>query len=233
MKTFTLTAVLAASTLALTACLDVAANVVVHSDARASGDMTVAISEDFSTLIGVESSQDLVDQIEQGSLDGAEAVSDLACSPLQRQGAVAMTCTFTNQTFDQPDDLWNIYAGDDGTVTFIATSGEAIAEEDADLLGDLDLDFGGYFIAVEMPGQITSIEGTNVEQTSETTFAVQSALDENFDVIVTSDSDPGGVSVALLLAITAVAVGATGLTALFIRRAQKRNDDEGNRPSRG
>ena len=228
MKRLALPAVLAASALALTACLDVDADITVNPDATATGNMTVAISSEFSGLLGLASGNDLVEQIEQGVLDGAEGVDDLDCSPLDRDGAVAMNCTFENMAFDETDDLWNIYAGDDGTVTFVTTSGEEVTEEDAGLLGDLDFDFGGYTISVEMPGTITSVEGTNVEQTSESTFRVEAGLDDNFDVIVTSEDGSGSFPTYLILLLIIVALGVIALVIYFTRRGQKKNDGDSN-----
>ena len=226
MKKLALAATLATSALVLTACLDVDADITVNADATATGDMTVAISSEFSGLLGLASGNDLVEQIEQGALDGAEGVDDLDCSPLDRDGAVAMNCTFENQAFDDPDDLWNIYAGDDGTVTFVTTSGEEVTEEDAGLLGDLDFDFGGYTISVEMPGPITSVEGTNVEQTSDTTFTVEAGLDENFDVIVTSEDGSGSFPTFLIILLIIVALGIAALVIYFTRRNKKDYDDD-------
>ena len=231
MKRFALPAVLAASALVLTACLDVDADITVNSDATATGNMTVAISSEFSCLLGLASGNDLVEQIQQGTLDGAEGVDDLDCSPLDREGAVAMNCTFEDLAFEDPDDLWNIYSGDDGTVTFVTTSGEEVTEEDAGLLGDLDFDFGGYNISVEMPGPITSVEGTNVEQTSDTTFRVQAGLDENFDVIVTSEDGSGGFPTYLILLLIIVALGVIALVIYFTRRGKKNNDDDDSIPA--
>jgi len=227
MQRFALPAVLAASALVLTACLDVDAEITVNPDATATGNMTVAISSEFSGLLGLASGNDLVDQIEQGALEGAEGVDDLDCSPLDRDGAVAMNCTFEDLAFEEADDLWNIYAGDDGTVTFVTTSGEEVTEEDASLLGDLDFDFGGYDISVEMPGTITSVEGTNVEQTSDTTFRVQAGLDDNFDVVVTSEDGSGSFPTYLILLLIIVALGVVALVVYFTRRG-KNGDAKGD-----
>lgn len=231
MKRIVLPALLAGSGLLLAGCLDVDANITVNSDATATGDMTVAISSEFSGLLGLASGNDLVAQVEQGMLEGAEGAADLDCSPLDRDGAVAMNCTFENQAFNEADDLWNIYAGDDGTVTFVTTSGEEVTEEDAGLLGDLDFDFGGYDISVEMPGTIISVEGTGAEQTSDTTFRVQSGLDENFDVIVTSEDGSGGIPTSLILVLIIAALGIAALVVYFTRRGKKNNDDEDAPPA--
>jgi len=227
MQRFALPAVLAASALVLTACLDVDADITVNPDATATGNMTVAISTEFSGLLGLASSSDLVEQIEQGELEGAEGVDDLDCSPLDRGDAVAISCTFEDMAFEEADDLWNIYTGDDGTVTFVTTSGEEVTEEDASLLGDLDFDFGGYDISVEMPGTITSVEGTNVEQTSDTTFRVQAGLDENFDAVVTSEDGSGSFPTYLILLLIIVALGVIALVVYFTRRG-KNGDAEGD-----
>lgn len=225
MKRIVLPVLLAGSGLLMAGCLDVEADITVNPDATATGDMTVAISSEFSGLLGLASGNDLVAQVEQGLLEGAEGAQDLNCSPVDRDGAVAMNCTFENQGFAEADDLWNIYAGDDGTVTFVTTSGEEVNEDDAGLLGDLDFDFGGYDISVEMPGTITSVEGTGVEQTSDTTFRVQAGLDENFDVIVTSEDGSGSFPTYLLILAIIAVLAIAALVVYFARRGTNNNDD--------
>lgn len=224
MKRFALPAVLIGSAFVLTACLDVQADLTVNPDATASGQMTVAISSEVSGFLGLASGVDLVDQIQQGALEGAEGVQDLDCQPAEREGAVAMTCTFENETFDQVDDLWNIYAGDDGTVTFVSTSGEAASEEDAGLLGDLNFDFGGYDIAVEMPGTILSVEGTNVQQTSDTGFRIEAGLNDTFDVVVTSE-DGSSSFPTLWLIVGIVGLIVIAIIVFLVLRSRAKNDD--------
>lgn len=224
MKRIAIPALLATSALVLTGCLDVDADLSVNADATATGEMTIAISNEVSGFLGLASGVDLVDQIEQGMLEGAEGVEDLDCQPAEREGAVAMTCTFENQVFDQVDDIWNIYKGDDGTVTFVSTSGDAASEEDAGLLGDLNFDFGGYDISVEMPGTITSLEGTNVEQTSDTSFQIQAGLDDTFDVVVTSEDGSSSFPTMLLILGIIVLLAIAGIVAFVFARKGKNND---------
>ena len=173
--------------------LYVDADLSVNEDATATGEMTIAISSEISGLLGLGSGVDLVDQLEQGMLDGAEGVEDLDCEPAEQENAVAMVCSFENQVFDQADDIWNIYASDDNTVTFYSSSGEQAAEEeDAGLFDDLvDFDFGGYQIDVEMPGPIVSVDGTNVDQTSDTSFRIEAGLNDSFEAIVVSEDGSG------------------------------------------
>jgi len=94
------------------------------------------------------------------------------------------------------------------------------------LLGDLDFNFGGYDLSVEMPGTITSVEGTNVEQTSDTTFRVQAGLDENFDVIVTSETGSSGFPTSLIIVLIIAALGIAALVLYFTRRGKKNNDGD-------
>lgn len=225
MKRIAIPVLLAGSALALTGCLDVDADLTVNQDATATGEMTIAISSEVSGFLGLASGVDLVDQLQQGALEGAEGVEDLNCQPAEREGAVAMTCTFENQIFDQADDIWNIYAGDDGTVTFVSTSGEAIEEEDAGLFGDLDFDFGGYNITVEMPGPITSVEGTNVKQTSDTSFEIQAGLNDTFDVVVTSEDGSSSFPTFLLIIAIIVVLAVIAIIAFLLTRKRKNNDD--------
>ena len=230
MKRLLIPALLASSAFVLSGCLDVDADLAVNEDATATGEMTIAISSEISGLLGLGSGVDLVDQLKQGMLDGAEGVEDLNCEPAEQENAVAMVCSFENQVFDQADDIWNIYASDDNTVTFYSSSGEQAADEDAGLLDDLvDLDFGGYQIDVEMPGAIVSVDGTNVDQTSETSFRIEAGLNDSFEAIVVAEDGSSSFPWVLLIVIGVAVLAVIALVAFLIGRSRSSGDsDAGN-----
>ena len=222
MKRLLIPALLASSAFVLSGCLDVDADLSVNEDATATGEMTIAISSEISGLLGLGSGVDLVDQLKQGMLDGAEGVEDLDCEPAEQENAVAMVCSFENQVFDQADDIWNIYASDDNTVTFYSISGEQAAEEeDAGLFDDLvDFDFGGYQIDVEMPGPIVSVDGTNVDQTSDTSFRIEAGLNDSFEAIVVSEDGSSSFPWVLLIVIGVAVLAVIALVVFLIGRSR-------------
>ena len=222
MKRLLIPALLASSAFVLSGCLDVDADLSVNEDATATGEMTIAISSEISGLLGLGSGVDLVDQLKQGMLDGAEGVEDLDCEPAEQENAVAMVCSFENQVFDQADDIWNIYASDDNTVTFYSSSGEQAAEEeDAGLFDDLvDFDFGGYQIDVEMPGPIVSVDGTNVDQTSDTSFRIEAGLNDSFEAIVVSEDGSSSFPWVLLIVIGVAVLAVIALVVFLIGRSR-------------
>lgn len=230
MKRLLIPALLASSAFVLSGCLDVDADLSVNEDATATGEMTIAISSEISGLLGLGSGVDLVDQLKQGMLDGAEGVQDLDCEPAEQENAVAMVCSFENQVFDQADDIWNIYASDDKTVTFYSSSGEQAAEEDAGFLDDLvDFDFGGYQIDVEMPGPIVSVDGTNVDQTSETSFRIEAGLNDSFEAVVVSEDGSSSFPWVLLIVIGVAVLAVIAVVAFLIGRSRSSGDsDAGN-----
>jgi len=230
MKRLLIPALLSASAFVLSGCLDVDADLSVNEDATATGEMTIAISSEISGLLGLGSGVDLVDQLKQGMLDGAEGVEDLDCEPAEQENAVAMVCSFENQVFDQADDIWNIYASDDNTVTFYSSSGEQAAEEDAGLLDDLvDFDFGGYQIDVEMPGPIVSVDGTNVDQTSDTSFRIEAGLNDSFEAVVVAEDGSSSFPWVLLIVIGGAVLAVIALVAFLIGRSRSSGDsDAGN-----
>lgn len=230
MKRLLIPALLASSAFLLSGCLDVDADLSVNEDATATGEMTIAISSEISGLLGLGSGVDLVDQLKQGMLDGAEGVEDLDCEPAEQENAVAMVCSFENQVFDQADDIWNIYASDDKTVTFYSSSGEQAAEEDAGFLDDLvDFDFGGYQIDVEMPGPIVSVDGTNVDQTSETSFRIEAGLNDSFEAVVVSEDGSSSFPWVLLIVIGVAVLAVIAVVAFLIGRSRSSGDsDAGN-----
>ena len=222
MKRLLIPALLASSAFVLSGCLDVDADLSVNEDATATGEMTIAISSEISGLLGLGSGVDLVDQLKQGMLDGAEGVEDLDCEPAEQENAVAMVCSFENQVFDQADDIWNIYASDDNTVTFFSISGEQAAEEeDAGLFDDLvDFDFGGYQIDVEMPGPIVSVDGTNVDQTSDTSFRIEAGLNDSFEAIVVSEDGSSSFPWVLLIVIGVAVLAVIALVVFLMGRSR-------------
>lgn len=229
MKRLLIPALLASSAFVLSGCLDVDADLSVNEDATATGEMTIAISSEISGLLGLGSGVDLVDQLKQGMLDGAEGVEDLDCEPAEQENAVAMVCSFENQVFDQADDIWNIYASDDNTVTFYSSSGEQAAEEDAGLFDDLvDFDFGGYQIDVEMPGPIVSVDGTNVDQTSDTSFRIEAGLNDSFEAIVVSEDGSSSFPWVLLIVIGVAVLAVIALVVFLIGRSRSSGDSDGS-----
>ena len=229
MKRLLIPALLASSAFVLSGCLDVDADLSVNEDATATGEMTIAISSEISGLLGLGSGVDLVDQLKQGMLDGAEGVEDLDCQPADQENAVAMVCSFENQVFDQADDIWNIYASDDNTVTFYSSSGEQAAEEDAGFLDDLvDFDFGGYQIDVEMPGPIVSVDGTNVDQTSDTSFRIEAGLNDSFEAVVVSEDGSSSFPWVLLIVIGVAVLAVIALVAFLIGRSRSSGASDAN-----
>ena len=230
MKRLLIPALLASSAFVLSGCLDVDADLSVNEDATATGEMTIAISSEISGLLGLGSGVDLVDQLKQGMLDGAEGVEDLDCEPAEQENAVAMVCSFENQVFDQADDIWNIYASDDNTVTFYSSSGEqAVEEEDAGLFDDLvDFDFGGYQIDVEMPGPIVSVDGTNVDQTSDTSFRIEAGLNDSFEAIVVSEDGSSSFPWVLLIVVGVAVLAVIALVVFLIGRSRSSGDSDGS-----
>ena len=226
MKRLLIPALLASSAFVLSGCLDVDADLSVNEDATATGEMTIAISSEISGLLGLGSGVDLVDQLKQGMLDGAEGVEDLDCEPAEQENAVAMVCSFENQVFNQADDIWNIYASEDNTVTFYSSSGEQAAEEeDAGLFDDLvDFDFGGYQIDVEMPGPIVSVDGTNVDQTSDTSFRIEAGLNDSFEAIVVSEDGSSSFPWVLLIVIGVAVLAVIALVVFLIGRSRSSGD---------
>ena len=235
MKRVLIPALLASSAFVLSGCLDVDADLAVNEDATATGEMTIAISSEISGLLGLGSGVDLVDQLKQGMLDGAEGVQDLDCEPADQENAVAMVCSFDNQVFDQADDIWNIYASDDNTVTFYSSSGEQAAEEeDAGLFDDLvDFDFGGYQIDVEMPGPIVSVDGTNVDQTSERSFRIEAGLNDSFEATVVAEDGSSSFPWLLLIVIGVAVLAVIALVAFLIGRSRSSDASDTSAASDG
>ena len=213
-------AIAATSLLALTGCLNLDADLQVKSDGLVSGELTLEISQQASGFLGITSSEALLEQLESGQIEGAEATADLDCKAADREGAVAVTCSFRDQEFAEPDELWWI-STDAESVTFHSTSGEAVDAQDTEIFGDL-FTFGGYTMDVTMPGKISSISGDFVEQTSDTSIRIDASLTDTFDITVVSDKSSGGAIPTWLWVVLAVVAGAVvvGVIVFLTRRTK-------------
>lgn len=211
-------AVAAASLLALTGCLNLDADLQVKSDGLVSGELTLEISQQAAGFLGITSSEALLEQLESGQIEGVEATADLDCAAADREGAVAVTCSFRDQEFAEPDELWWI-STDAESVTFRSTSGDAVDAQDTEIFGDL-FTFGGYTMDVTMPGKITSVAGDFVEQTSDTSVRIDASLTDQFDITVVSEKGSGGAVPVWLWVVLGVVVGAAvvGILVLLSRR---------------
>lgn len=92
-----------------------------------------------------------------------------------------------------------------------------------DLLGGAGQMMSGatYTVNVEFPGDITSISGEGVTQTSDTSVSISTALAQSLDVAVTSNATPGSAwldtrTVVVILLIVAVAVLGLAVVALLV-----------------
>lgn len=216
-RTLSTIAVSATSAILLTGCLSIDADLSVQSDGLVSGELTLEVSEQAAGLLGVTSSEALVEQLQSGQLEGGEATSDLDCVAVERTGALAMTCSFKDQEFSEPEELWWITTDED-SVTFHAKGGEESDTSDEELFGDF-LTFGGYTMNVTMPGKITAVTGEFVEQTSDNSIRIDASLSDVFNVTVESEKGSGGLPAWLWIVLGLILLAAlAAVTLLFIRR---------------
>lgn len=203
----------ALAVMTLAGCLSLKADMTVNSDGTATGDFTVEIAAQAAGFMGITSSEALVEQAKSGQIDGAESASDLACEPVERSGAIAMTCSFSDQAFTSSDDLWNIEATGDAIIFKAKQEQQEGLEENPFVAG---LDAGGYDFNVRMPGPILSIEGERVEKVSDDSFRISATLTEPFDVTVTSEKGSSQSTVMPIIGIVVVVILAI-LILLFVK----------------
>lgn len=212
--------VAAASMLALTGCLNLDADLQVASDGLVSGELTLEISQQAAGFLGITSSEALLEQLESGQIEGAQATTNLNCEAVERTGALAVTCSFSDQEFSEPGELWWV-STDAESVTFHSTSGDAVDAQDTEIFGDL-FTFGGYTMDVTMPGKITSVTGDLVEQTSDNSVRIDASLTDTFDIAVVSEKGSGGTVPVWLWVVLGVIVGAAAVGAFTLISRRKK-----------
>lgn len=181
-----------------------------------------------------------------GETDGFDPAS---CTPSETASEFVMTCDITGGSGAIGEDFTVTKSGDTITLHMIkrglgdlagsggprlddlfggsgplsGLGGGNLPSELGDLLGGAGKLMSGatYTVNVKFPGDITSITGEFVEQTSDTSVSISAALTQALDVSVTSNSRPGGRgidarTVVLILLIVAVAVLGLAVIALLV-----------------
>ena len=90
----------------------------------------------------------------------------------------------------------------------------------------MDFDFGGYQIDVEMPGPIVSVDGTNVDQTSETSFRIEAGLNDSFEAVVVSEDGSSSFPWVLLIVVGVAVLAVIALVAFLIGRSRSSGDSD-------
>ncbi len=181
-----------------------------------------------------------------GDMDGLDPAS---CTPSQTASEFVMTCDITGGKDAMGEDFTVTKDGDSITLHMTKEGLGGLAGSDApdledlfgdsgplsglgggddataglgDLLGGAERFMSGatYTVNVQFPGDITSISGEGVEQTSDTSVSVSTPLTQSLDVTVTSNATEGrGIAartVVVILLIVAVAVLGLAVIALLV-----------------
>lgn len=193
------------ASLALSGCIKVDANVAIASDATASGTFAFELQKEAASFLGISDLASFESQIDEGALtEGGELDTFQECVTSESASGYLYTCTFANLPFTESTGLWTVNK-EDSTIVFRMVS-EGAGEEAqgaGDLLGDASM--GSINVAVEFPGPITSVEGSFVEQTSESTAKVSAAMTETIDVTIRSEDGSSSVNIAVILVIALAA----------------------------
>jgi len=215
--------VLAVVLVGLSGCLRMDADLDVGSDARATGSFTLEVAEQAAGLMGLTSGEDLASQVSSGEIGGAGADSGLTCEPLDRSGAIAVTCTFADAVFDNPDGIWSIKRVGD-TVMLTVTGGDNAGADDPSMLQGLSSD--GVTITARMPGPILSIDGDKATKVDDQTVRVRASIFDTFTVTVTSQAGSSGPAPWLVAALGALLVAVIAVVVIVVVR--RRGDQPGS-----
>lgn len=203
----------------LSGCLRFDADLNVQSSGLISGDFTLEISQEIAAFAGITSSEAFAEEIESGDLDETEALptGEIDCSPVERTGAYAVTCTFKDVEFTDEGELWWVTTDED-SVTFHSRNESNSEDDSTDIFGD-DFSLGSVNFEITMPGVITSVDGDFVTQTSDTTFRIESSLTDSYEVVVVSEKgSAGGFPSWLWFVLGIGAIAAAAFAALTLKR---------------
>jgi hypothetical protein len=196
----------------------VTANVSVNPDATASGQISLELAKQAASMLGIMTADDLLTGITDGELtDGADAFSSGQCQPQEKDESLAITCSFDDQAFTDPEGPWTISR--QGDVITVSIKNSQQATDGADSSTDLGIPLGRFEVVVDLPGDVQSVTGDFATQVDSDTVRVDASMNDEVDVTITSATGGGLLSrLPLILAAAALLAGLVVVILLVARR---------------
>ncbi len=174
----------------LSGCLSLDYALNVNADSTLSGTLKVAMAKEAASTFGLNSADDLLEGVNSGELTtgmGLNASED--CVPSESETDLILTCTITNVKASYLDEGWSMTTdGDMATLRVVSNVDQAAAAADPAAIEMPDINLGSYTFTVNFPGPISSVTGTGVTQTSDTSMVAEGGLSETIDFTVTGST---------------------------------------------
>ena len=201
--------------LTLTGCLKVDADLAINSDAQGTGTVGFELQKDAAGFMGISDVTSFENSVTTGDLSDTGLGELAACDTSESDTAYIYTCTFADQAFTDPAGMWTIEKAGDVITFHMVNAGQtgtdtASGMDPSALLGDASL--GSINVKVTFPGNITTVTGTGVTKTSDTSATIAGTMTAPLDVTITSEAGSGGPKIAALL----VVLGAVAVIALIV-----------------
>jgi len=211
------------SMLALTGCLSINADMTINSDAKGTGTFALSLQKQAAKLLGITDLTTFTSGIKQDDTSGG-MLKSATCKASETSDNYVYTCSFTDETFTKPDELWTVNKSGN-TIVFAMKnnpSSSATNGQNADLVGGGSL--GDVTVNVTFPGTIQSVTGTGATKTSDTTATVKGAMTDSFDVSIvsaTSSRAPIGLIIAIIAGALILIAIVIALIWFLLRRRSK------------
>jgi len=203
---------LAAGVFLLSGCVKFQGDMSVNSDATANGSFTVEVAQSAAALMGLTSGDALAEQVNAGKFGGGSSAADISCKSIDRSGAIAAECTFSNVPFTDTGSLWNIQRnGDD--VVLVVENHQKEGEDQSSNPFTVGIPQDSISLTFTMPGDIKSIQGDKASKVNPRTAHVSASILDDFRVVITSAAGGGGLATS---AVILIAVGALLAAIAFI-----------------
>jgi hypothetical protein len=197
---------LAAGVLLLAGCMSMEGDLTFDDQARADGQLSIAINKQAASLGGIAS----LDAFEKAMAEDSEGDSVLGggkgeIAYTETDTDYVATASFQDVDLNTDDDAWKAVIAEDGNLEF-AYVNEAVDMGD---LGGEDSDFGRFDLTVNFPGEVIEFSGEGSTKVDEDTIRWQFPISKANTISATS-----AVEVGMPLAPVIIAGAALGLLAL-------------------
>jgi hypothetical protein len=197
---------LAASVLLLSGCMSMEGDLTFDDQARADGQLSIAISKQAASLGGI-ASLDAFERVMTEDSDGSSALGggkgEIAYTETDTD--YVATATFQDVDINGDDDTWKAVIADDGNLEFSYVN-EAMDTGD---LGGENSDFGRFDLIVNFPGEVIEFSGEGSTKVDEDTIRWEFPISKANTLTATST-----VEVGMNLAPVIIGGAALGLLAV-------------------
>lgn len=210
---------LAASVLLLSGCVSMEGDLTLDDQARADGELSIAINKQASSMGGIASLDAFEKAMTEDSPEDSVIGGEITYSETDTD--YVATAAFEDVDINSDGDSWKAVIGADGNLEF------SYANEGMDVgsLGGEASDFGRFDLTVNFPGEVIDFSGEGSTKVDEDTIRWQFPVSRANTIAATSTVEVGMTLAPVIIGGAALGLLAAGGGGAWVWRRRKAGQD--------